>query len=284
MERGAGMVAIPLLRRIDHLVSCQKSWSKFVGTDILSPFINNGTLSGNLKANLTDFFSFSGPSTVEGAVKPMELQRLRPAILTAAGYFGISTVTKEADSIFNGIVKGSNVTLDADLREAVYTTVAKANKKANLKHMIELLGASTTSDETDRLIRAIAIFDQDGVLELSLSEKVKAQDVNLLLEAYARNGGDPAVVRLLNFLGKKMLELYEKLGADSGASRKIMRVIERAAPHARDQHCIDRIEELRGEFPAILEDPRAISRSIEAIRVNMHWIATSNVATCSFLL
>lgn len=150
--------------------------------------------------------------------------------------------------------------------------------------MIELLGKSKTSDETDRLIRAIAIFDQDGVLELSLSENVKAQDVNQLLEAYARSGGDPAVVRLLDFLGKNMLDLYEKLGADSGAGRKLMRVIERAAPHARDQHCIDRIEELRREFPAILDDPRAIARSIEAIRVNMHWIATSNVATCGFLL
>jgi len=278
------LVAIPLLQRIDHLVSCQKNWSKFVAKEILFPFINNGTLSGNLKANLTDFFTFSGPSTVEGAVKPMELQRLRPAIVTAAGYFGISAVTKEAESIFKGIVKGSDVTLDADLRDAVYNTVAKANKKGNLDDMIELLGKSKTSDETDRLIRAIAIFNQDGVLELSLSENVKAQDVNQLLEAYARSGGDPAVVRLLDFLGKNLLDLYEKLGADSGAGRKLMRVIERAAPHARDQHCIDRIEELRREFPAILEDPRAIARSIEAIRVNMHWIATSNVATCGFLM
>jgi puromycin-sensitive aminopeptidase len=277
------LVAIPLLRRIDHLVSCQKNWSKFVATEIISPFINSGTLSGNLKANLTDFFTFSGPSTVEGAVKPMELQRLRPAILTVAGYFGISSVTKEAESIFQGIVKGSNVTLDADLREAAYNTVAKANKKANLNHMIELLAGSNASDETDRLIRAISIFDQDGVLELSLSEKIKAQDVNQLLEAYARNGGDPAVVRLLEFLSKNMLQLYEKLGADTGASRKLMRVIERAAPHAHDQHCIERIEELGREFPAILEDPRAIARSIEAIRVNMRWIETSNVATCGFL-
>ena len=278
------LVALPLLRRIDHLVSCKKGWSKFVAKEIISPFINGGTLSGNLKANLTDFFTFSGPSTIEGAVKPMELQRLRPAILTAAGYFGIPAVIKEAESLFTGIVKGSNVTLDADLREAMYNTVARANKKANLDRMIELLESSKNSDETDRLIRAIAIFDQDGVLELSLSEKIKAQDVNQLLEAYARNGGDPAVVRLLEFLSKNMLELHEKLGADTGASRKLMRVIERAAPHARDQHCIDRIEELRRAFPAILDDPLAIDRSVEAIRVNMHWITTSNVATCGFLM
>ena len=277
------LVAIPLLRRVDHLVSCHKKWNLYVSKEIMSPFINSGTLSGNLKANLSDFFTFGGPSTVEGAAKPMELQRLRPAILSAAGYFSISSVTKEAESIFKNIVKGQNVTLEADLREALYSTIAKANKKANLDQMVELLSASKNSDETDRLIRAISIFDHDGVLDLSLSEKIKPQDVNQLLEAYARNGGDPAVVRLLDFLKKNMRALYEKLGADTGAGRKLMRVIERAAPHANDQHCIDRIEELHGEFPEILEDPVAISRSIEAVRVNMDWISRHNVAVCAFI-
>ena len=281
------LVVIPLLQRIDHMVSCQKKWTSYVGTKIISPFITNGTLSGNLKANLADFFTFSGPSTVEGAAKPMELQRLRPAILTAAGYFGIPSVTKEADAIFKDIVKNKTITLDSNLRDALYSTVAKSNSKSAMDDMVLLLGRSQSSDETDRLIRAISIFDHDNaVLDLSLNDAIKPQDVNMLLEGYTRNGGDPAVRRLLEWLktGNNLLSLYEKLGSDTGAGRKIMRAIERAAPHAVQQHCIDLIEELQREYSGIIEDKSAISRALEAVRVNMHWYNVHNVPVCGFLI
>jgi len=281
------LVALPLLQRVDHMVSCRKQWSEYVGNKIISPFISNGTLSGNLKDNLSEFFTFSGPSTVEGAPKPTELQRLRPAILTAAGQYGVPAVTKQAATIFKLIVKGENVTLDSNLRDAVYNTVAKSNKKGALDDMVRLLDAAESSDEADRIIRAISIFDHDNaVLDLSLSDKIKPQDVNILLEAYTQNGGDAAVRRMLEWLkgGTNMITLYEKLGSDTGAGRKIMRAIERAARHARDQHCIDLMEDLRREYSGILEDGVTIARAIEAIRVNMRWIERHNVNVCGFLV
>jgi puromycin-sensitive aminopeptidase len=283
-DAGPWLTALPYMKKIDHLVSCQKEWSRYVQSHILTPFIENGTLSGNSKTKLADFFTFSSNMQIDDARKPLEMQMLRPAILDAAGYYGISDVGKEAEQIFKKIVSSKSVSLDSDLRSAMYNTVAKTNNKKYMQDMLRLLESAANADESERIIRALSIFDQgNDVLDLSLKPLIRPQDVGILLESYAVNQGNVAAVHLLEWLQENMNELYTKLGSDTGAARKIARVLERISAHISEEKAFDMYKTISNDFSNIFVDQMPINRAIEAIQSNSHWVKTHGDFLCDWI-
>ena len=283
-DAGPWMTALPYMKKISHLVSCAAPWSSYVNSDILTPFIENGTLSGNLKYSLTHFFTFASNVDIESARKPLELQMLRPAILDAAGYYGISAVTQEAEQIFKDIVRSKGVSLDSDLRSAMYNTVAKMNNKKYMQDMVRLLESAENADESERLIRALSIFDQgNDVLDLALKALIRPQDVGILLESFAVNQGNAAAVHLLEWMQENMDALYTKLGSDTGAARKIARVLERISAHINDEKALDMYTSISVEFSDIFIDQLPINRALETIQSNSHWVKTHGDFVCNWI-
>lgn len=279
------MTALPYMKRIHHLVSCKEEWVDYVNVHVLAPFIENGTLSGNLKSTLTDFFTFSSNTLIDGASKPVELQMLRPAILEGAGYYGISAVRKEAEQIFKNIASGKKVSLDSDLRSAMYNTVAKTNNKKYMEDMVRLLKSAENADESERIIRALSIFDQgDDVLHLSLESLIRPQDVGILLESFAINQGNAAGMHLLEWLqDNHMNMLFTKLGSDTGAGRKLARMLERISAHINDERAIDIYKSIPEKFADIFVDEMPINRAIEAVQSNSRWVKTHGQFVCEWI-
>lgn len=283
-DAGPWMTALPYIKKIDHLVSCKTKWSTYVNSHVLAPFIQNGSLSGNLKASLTEFFTFSNNGQIEGASKPFELQLLRPVILDAAGYYGISSVRSEAESIFKKIAKSKEVSLDSDLRSAMYNTIAKTNNKQYMQDMMTLLESAANADEIERLIRALSIFDQEEeVLDLSLKQTIRPQDVGILLESFATNQGNEAGMHLLHWMHQNMNDLYMKLGSDTGAGRKISRVLERTSAHIKDEGALEIYAKLQNDFPDIFVDRMPINRAIESVQSNADWVRTHGNFVCDWI-
>ena len=278
------MSALPYLKRIDHLISCEKKWSSFVSSEILGPFIQNGTLSGNMKANLVDFFTFNGPEEIDGAAKPRELEMLRPAILDAAGYYGISTTVKEAERIFADISTGKDVTLHPNLRSSVYNAVAKTNNKKTMGLLIQMLESAENADESQRIMKALALFDQgDSVLNLALAPAIKSQDVGILIESIASSGGDKAAVRAMQWMQKNIRQLFEKLGGDTVAGRKIGQMIERSAAHIKDTSAIRIFSSIQESNLDVLDDQKYIGRAIESVNSNTKWVELHDKFICDWI-
>jgi len=272
------------MKKIDHLVPCQTEWSSYVNSRILTPFIANGTLSGNSKSTLAEFFTFSSNMEIDDARKPFELQMLRPAILDAAGYYGISNVRQEAEEMFKSLADSKAVSIDSDLRSAMYNTVANTNNKKYMESMLKLLESAANADESERIIRALSIFDHgNDVLDLSLNPIIRPQDVGILLESYTVNQGNTAGVHLLEWLQENMDALYSKLGSDTGAARKIARVLERISAHINEEKAIDIYKSVAMKFPNIFVDQMPINRAIEAIQSNSHWVSTHGEFVCDWI-
>lgn len=283
-EAGPWMSALPYIRRIDNLVSCQKDWSNFVSSSILEPFIENGTLSGNLGENLVDFFTFSGTTEIDGVSNPAELQMLRPAIIDIAGYFGTQSIVDEAKSLFKDFAKGKSLDLHPDLRSSLYNTIAKVNKKDDMSTMVSLLKSAENADESERIIRALGIFDHGhDILKLSLDPAVKAQDIGILMDSISFHGGNKAAVKLIEWMQGNIGSLYEKLGQDTVAGRKLGQIIERAAAHIKDTETMSVLRAIQDESSDILEDVRYIDRAIESIRSNAKWVADHSDFVCDWI-
>lgn len=282
-EAGPWISALPYIRRINNMVSCQKDWSKFV-TSILDPFMENGTLSGNSGENLVDLFTFTGAIEMDGVSKPAELQMLRPAIIDIAGYFGTQSIVDEAKSLFKDVAKGKSVGLHPDLRSSLYNTIAKVNKKDDMNSMVSLLKSAENADESERIIRALGIFDHGHEsLKLSLDPVIKAQDIGILMDSISYHGGNKAAVRLIEWIQGNIESLYVKLGEDTVAGRKLGQIIERSSAHITDTNSMSVLQAIQDDSSHILEDVRYIDRAVENIRSNAKWVADHNDFVCDWI-
>lgn len=272
--------AIPYIRKIDAAVTCRKDWEKFVQDNVLLPFIQNGTLVGNQDFDGSKYFTFIGEKTNPAVASP-QLQLLRPEIVSTAGFLQIDTVKKEAKDLFQDIVAGKSTSIDADMRSPLFITIAKSNHK--FEEMLELFKDSKNPDESERLMVALGYYgDSKKVLDLALESLIKPQDMGTLILSVARNGGDKSPLETLSWIKENQELIYEKLGTDLGASRKIGQLIERVSASIYDAKALKMVLEFKANED-LISDASYITRAEATIRSNMAWQNNHGSVVCKWI-
>lgn len=272
--------AIPYIRKIDTAVKCKENWEEFVQEDVLLPFIRNGTLSGNQDFDGPKFFTFVS-ETKNPVVGSPQLQLLRPEIVSIAGFFQIDNVKNEAKDLFRDIVAGKSTSIDADMRSPLFITVAKSNHKFD--DMIELLKQSKNPDESERLMVALGYYSNSKqVLDLALESFIKPQDMGTLILSVAKNSGDNAPSEALSWIKENQERIYEKLGTDLGASRKIGQLIERISDSIYDAKALKMVLEFK-DNQDLISDISYITRAEATIRSNMAWQKNHGTSVCKWI-
>ena len=272
--------AIPYIRKIESAVKCKEDWKKFVQEDVLLPFIQNGTLSGNQDFDGSKYFTFIS-DTKNPVVASPQLQLLRPEIVSISGFFQLDNVKKEAKDLFQDIVAGKSTAIDADMRSPLFITVAKSNHKFH--DMINLLKQSKNPDECERIMVALGYYrDSKQVLDLALESFIKPQDMGTLILSVAKNGGDNAPSEALSWIKDNQERIYEKLGTDLGASRKIGQLIERISASIYDAKALQMVLDFM-DNQDLISDTSYIERAEATIRSNMAWQENHGTSVCKWI-
>ncbi len=136
-------------------------------------------------------------------------QLLRPLLMGIAGRLGEPAVTENARKLFN-----SGKPVDPDLRNAIYTTVARHGSKIEYEELMRRIKQAHSQQEQIRLLRALSFFSQPALLQktldLALSDAVRPQDTISILSFVAGNrfGSDLT----WEFVKKQWPELLKRYG------------------------------------------------------------------------
>lgn len=184
---------------------------------------------------------------------------LRSLILLHAGTYGNQDVVRHARMLFKKIKKHANP-IHADLREAVYATIARHGGAKEHTALIAMYAHAALHEEKNRIGKALGSFTEKGLLKktlaFSISNHVRSQDTvgiisavwmnpygrdltwtfvkknwNLFLERY---GSSHALARLVASAGMftsatkaKEVKQFFKTNPAPGASRTINQAIEK---------------------------------------------------------
>lgn len=110
----------------------------------------------------------------------------RAIALSQSGKYGDENIIKEARRLFSAHAK-SKVRIHPDIRQAVYSIVAKYGGSREYSQFLNLYGDTKLHEEKNRLGRALGFFGVEGLIEKTLkfiiSENVRIQDKPGMLAA-----------------------------------------------------------------------------------------------------
>jgi len=211
------------------------------------------------------------PSTHSGAL-------LRVLILESLGKYGDKKTISKAQKMFAAVNEKTNK-IPADLRGAVYNTVARYGSAKEYAKLIKLYKVATLHEEKNRIGRALGIFRQENLLEKTLtfaiSEHVRRQDSVRMIAVVAVNpkGRDIAWKFIKKnwgrfvqrFVGSRdLLYLLEPLGVSSSVKR------------AKE------IRQFLKKNPAPGTE-RTVQQVLERINSNAAWLARDRKRLAAFL-
>ena len=129
--------------------------------------------------------------------EPPYLTSLRSAAIATLGTNGEKEVVARARSMFSGYT-GSGKKPDADLKVAVYRTVAYNGGAREFKKFVSLYRKSTSPDDQRAIFAALGSFKSHQInvraLEFSLSKHIRPQDRGILTSSVASNPEGKALI------------------------------------------------------------------------------------------
>jgi puromycin-sensitive aminopeptidase len=203
----------------------------------------------------------------EGEAEDMTL--LRSLVLGSLGFYGDESVVKKSKSLFAKVSSKNNPIL-ADIRGAVYLTVARNGGESEFKKFVDLYKKETLSEEKNRLGNALTQFKDKEIIESALnfaiSEDVRAQDFFRFFATTCSNpyGKDIA----WKFMQNNWKLILERYGIGGHALSHLVGYL---AVFSTDKRA-DEIEKFFKTHQAPGAE-RAIEQSLEKIRSNALWVA-----------
>jgi len=192
---------------------------------------------------------------------------LRGQILGWMGCNGHEPTINEARRRFADHVSGANL-IPADLRNAVYRTVACNGDASTHAQLLKLFKDDELHEEKDRISRAMgACKDMEvltKVLDFAISEDVRNQDTPFVIASVGNNskGRD---------LAWEFVKSNHKLFYDRYKSGMLMtRLCQRTTQNFNTIDKAKEVEEFFNTHPNPAE--RTIRQSIESIRLNAAWL------------
>ena len=192
---------------------------------------------------------------------------LRGQILGWMGCNGHEPTIAEARRRFNDHVSGVNL-IPADLRNAVYRTVACNGDASTHSQLLKLFRDDELHEEKDRISRAMGACKNievlTKVLDFAISEDVRNQDTPFVIASVGNNakGRD---------LAWEFVKSNHKLFYDRYKSGMLMtRLCQRTTQNFNTIDKAKEVEEFFNTHPNPAE--RTIRQSIESIRLNAAWL------------
>ena len=192
---------------------------------------------------------------------------LRGQILGCMGCNGHEPTIAEARRRFNDHVSGTTL-IPADLRVAVYRTVACNGDASTHTQLLKLFRDDELHEEKDRISRAMgACKDKEvltKVLSFAISDEVRNQDTPFVIASVGNNskGRD---------LAWDFVKSNHKLFHDRYKSGMLMtRLCQRTTQNFNTLDKAKEVEEFFNTHPNPAE--RTIRQSIESIRLNASWL------------
>lgn len=289
-------VALGVLYSVDSLVECQSQWRTYVLGDVLQPFMNNVSLAAGGAPIMSSFIytgegtaSTTGSTTAGGMSNgttnavPVGQRLLRPAILRAAGYFGSTVLGEEATTLLSTSVSS----LSTDLRSAVYETAARSSPdpQAAFDKIKSLYREAIDVHERERTLRALghSPLAVPSALEFAMSGEVKAQDVPTLVVTTALGGDQAALRGTWDWFKEHWEELYEKLGGDGDAARRLGQMLERIGSGFADTAVESEVDEVYAAHAGHQSESGYAERAKESIRAHAQWVKRHSEAVCAWV-
>lgn len=270
-------MALPYIQSISRIVPCADTWRKYL-RDTLFPQFLQQTASPSTGSDAAIAFSFlsdsgsSGSSTSSAGTaagsQTIGYRMLRPAILQAAGYFGDTKLVQEVNKVMalaikaaskqgSGAVNIPNPTVDADVLSAVYQSFAQSSAVVSKSDggieavtayhtLLRMYVGAKTADEKERALRAIGYSPTavTAALELSLTDQVRSQDVRTLITTVAARSGVDSPRKTWDWFVANWDAVYQKLGGDGEALRRMNQVMESIASLSADPGMLQEIDAL----------------------------------------
>ncbi|KJE96694.1 aminopeptidase puromycin sensitive [Capsaspora owczarzaki ATCC 30864] len=116
---------------------------------------------------------------------------LRPLVLSAAGAYGDEQIIAEAKSRFDRFVKGETAALHADVRGPAFSAVVAHGGAAALDAVVSIFRKADSADLQLICLGALGHTREPAliqrVLEMSLSEEVRSQDLHTIVATCGHN-------------------------------------------------------------------------------------------------
>jgi len=98
-----------------------------------------------------------------------------------------------------------------------------------------------------------------------------------------QHGEDGSAGKILEWISANLGALFQKLGNDIGASRRLGQIIEAVSAEANDQKSLDVVNEIYENDQVVLEDHTVLDRCLESIQKNLKWISMHDKDICQYL-
>lgn len=204
---------------------------------------------------------------------------LRMIVLSRMGILGHESTVQEARRRFQLHCEGKEL-IPADLRSAVYRTVAANGNEDVFNQMVKLIRENDLHEEKDRLARAMGSFPTtellSKVLDFAFGDDVRSQDSPFVMASVADNpkGRDLA----WDFFKNK----YDMLNERYKTGMLMSRLVKCTTDSFVNE---DKAVEVQEFFAKLKENPaeRTVKQSIEAIGLNALWMKRDGKVIKMFL-
>lgn len=190
---------------------------------------------------------------------------LRPLVLGAAGSFGDESVIMQAKKLFKEHLRGKSIS--PNLRGIVYRLTAENGGEKEYEAFLKLFRAESLHEEKNRLMRALASFPNQKLinhsLKIALSSEVRYQDAPSFLAALWANPHGRELT--WKFVQKNWQIIQKRYGHGHSLSRLLGQLAV-----FTDKKYIPEIKSFFKKHPAP-NARRAIDQAIEQIEINHDW-------------
>ncbi len=191
---------------------------------------------------------------------------LRSLVLRNLGGYGDESTIEEAKNRFRDFVNGGN--LDPDLRHTVYRLVAENGGEEEFERLLRIYDSTDLHEEKNRILSAMGNFTAEDilmtVLEFAFSEKVRPQDLPIILSSAGQNPlGRNLAWESVKKNWQTIMDRYHE-----GGLFLIGRIIEGTVAAFTTR---DKFQDVKGFFRVhkVPGAKRTIKQSLEMIRLNI---------------
>jgi puromycin-sensitive aminopeptidase len=204
---------------------------------------------------------------------------LRALIINRLVGFSDEAVIEEAKRLFKQHGYANNTsTIPADLRGAVYRTVAMYGDDASFESLFDIYKTAELSEEKSRAARGLGYTKDSSrlakVIEFALSDEVRNQDKIFFFMPIGVSN-PPAAWKLLQDNKDYLRKKYE-------TSHLMTRIVQFSTENFTTVEMAQEIDEFfkENKFPGT---ERTVQQSIEKVRLNASWLARDGEAIKKFL-